>query len=231
MQKILNRIKNYRQAFFKKINKNYYSQFGEDKILAEIIKDNFKKGFYVDVGCFHPKKHSNTYLLHKKGWNGINIDVEKDKIDVFNLSRKSDHNVLAAVSKNSKKLTVYKFQEYGLGTTTNKNLIKNEKDIINSYVINSKTLNEIIENSSYNNREIDLLNIDVEGCDFDVLQSLNLKKHKPKIIIIESLLTNIIEIINSDMYLYLISNNYSLRSWNFYSLIFTFKESDIIKYR
>ena len=39
-----------RQSFFRKINKSFYSQFGEDKVLQEILKININKGFYVDVG-------------------------------------------------------------------------------------------------------------------------------------------------------------------------------------
>ena len=35
------------------------------------------------------------------------------------------------------------------------------------------TLNEILENSKYCNREIDLLDIDVEGADYKVLLGLN----------------------------------------------------------
>ena len=63
----MNKIKLVIQAFFKKINKNYYSQFGEDRIIInEILNPNYRNGFYIDVGCFHPKKYSNTYLLHKK---------------------------------------------------------------------------------------------------------------------------------------------------------------------
>ena len=56
----------FRQTFLKKLNKNFYSQFGEDKILFEIIPKNVSNGFYVDVGCFHPKKYSNTYMLLKE---------------------------------------------------------------------------------------------------------------------------------------------------------------------
>ena len=69
LKKIIKKIFLIRQLYFKKINKDFYSQFGEDKILKELILDNFNNGFYVDVGCFHPKKHSNTYLLYKKGWS------------------------------------------------------------------------------------------------------------------------------------------------------------------
>ena len=213
-------IKLFRKTFFKKINKNFYSQFGEDKILNEILDKDYKNGFYVDVGCFHHKKYSNTYLLFKKGWSGINIDLEQDKIDVFNLARPYDHNILSAVSDVSKKLTVYKTDEYSVGTTTKKSLIKDMNNVIDTFDINSKTLNNIIENSPFNNKEIDLLNIDTEGNDYSVLMSLNLDKYKPKIIIIESHLKNINEIIKCDIYNYLSSKNYKLRSWNFYSLIF-----------
>jgi len=45
----------FRLVFFKKINTNFYSQFGEDKVLNELIPNKFTNGFYVDVGCFHPK--------------------------------------------------------------------------------------------------------------------------------------------------------------------------------
>ena len=213
-------IKLFRKTFFKKINKNFYSQFGEDKILNEILDKDYKNGFYVDVGCFHHKKYSNTYLLFKKGWSGINIDLEQDKIDVFNLARPYDHNILSAVSDVSQKLTVYKTDEYSVGTTTKKSLIKDMNNVIDTFDINSKTLNNIIENSPFNNKEIDLLNIDTEGNDYSVLMSLNLDKYKPKIIIIESHLKNINEIIKCDIYNYLSSKNYKLRSWNFYSLIF-----------
>ena len=38
-----------------------YSQFGEDLVLQKIFLDR-SDGFYVDVGAFHPKYYSNTYL-------------------------------------------------------------------------------------------------------------------------------------------------------------------------
>ena len=54
-----------KQTIIKKNYKIFYSQFGEDRIINELIKKNYKNGFYVDVGCYHPKKYSNTHLLHK----------------------------------------------------------------------------------------------------------------------------------------------------------------------
>ena len=49
---------------------NNGSQFGEDKFLMDLFKKEYK-GKYLDLGCFHPTKHNNTYLLYKNGWRGI----------------------------------------------------------------------------------------------------------------------------------------------------------------
>ena len=228
----MNIFKLLRIAYFKKVNRFSYSQFGEDRILNEIIKKNHVDGFYVDVGCFHPKKHSNTYILHKRGWSGINIDVEKDKIDVFNLTRRNDDNILIAVSTNNAKKTVYKFDKFSVTTkTSEKDSLKCNDEIKDSYSIDSMSLNEIVKNSKFNGKEIDLLNIDIEGNDLDALKSLDIVKHNPKIIIIESHCVEINDIINSPIYLYLSKNNYFLRSWCFYSLIFVKKNSNVIRNR
>ena len=68
IKSLFNKILLFRQTFFKKINKNSYSQFGEDKILNELIPKNFTNGFYVDVGCFHHKNTQiPTYYLKRAG--------------------------------------------------------------------------------------------------------------------------------------------------------------------
>ena len=77
--------------------KSYFSFSGVDLIIENIFR-NQKKGFYVDVGCQHPIKNNNTYLLFKKGWFGLNIDLDKDNIDLFNAARPNDENLNIAIS-------------------------------------------------------------------------------------------------------------------------------------
>ena len=216
---LINKFLIYRQAYFKKINKNFYSQFGEDKILFEIIPKNLSKGFYVDVGCFHPKKNSNTFMLHKRGWFGINIDMEEDKINTFNITRPDDFNYLAAISDKIENVKIFRNQKFGVSSTITKDIIK-KKDVIDEILIETKTLNNVLELSPFKNKEIDLLNIDTEGNDFKVLKSLNFEIYNPKIVIIETHLKDINEIIKSEQYKYLIDKKYYLISWNVYSLIF-----------
>ena len=44
-----------RKLFFIKTKTNHYSQFAEDVSIVRFFPKNYK-GFFVDVGCFHPKK-------------------------------------------------------------------------------------------------------------------------------------------------------------------------------
>ena len=50
------------------------SQFGEDKFILNLFLDDYK-GKYIDLGCYHPTRHSNTNILYQNGWTGINIDL------------------------------------------------------------------------------------------------------------------------------------------------------------
>ena len=219
----LDKLSLLRQVYLKKLDKNFYSQFGEDKILFELIPKNFKSGFYVDVGCFHHKKYSNTYLLHKRGWVGVNIYMEKDKIDLFNIARPGDYNFLGAISDKKDKVKIYRNQKYGVSSTINPDFL-DKKNIIDEHVIETTTLNDVLNNSPYQNKKIDLLNIDTEGNDFKVLKSLNFKIYDPSIIVIETHLKTIEQIMQSEIYLYLEERMYTLKSWTIYSLIFVKKD-------
>ena len=127
-QKIKYNLELIKQGFIKKNYKIFYSQFGEDRIINEILKKN-RKGIYVDVGCYHPKKYSNTFLLYRdKKWRGINIDIEEEKIALFKILRPEDINICCPVSNFSKLVEVNKLGNFNVGSyikkIKKKNLIK-----------------------------------------------------------------------------------------------------------
>lgn len=51
----------------------FYSDDGVDRWIAENLKLP-EVGRYVDVGCAHPLRYSNTAFLRARGWTGIAID-------------------------------------------------------------------------------------------------------------------------------------------------------------
>lgn len=210
-----------RKTWLTKSYRTYFSQFGEDAVLRELISLKKNRGFFVDVGAYHPKKFSNTYMLYKRGWRGINVDMDPVKILSFNLARSDDHNVCAAVSDKVENVTIYNFSKFGLGSTIDLKTVSNtEAPPTEKREVQTITLAEILEKSAFKNREIDLLSIDTEGVDFKVLTSFDIDVYKPKIIVIESMLRSIPEIMECEIYKYLIMHSYQLVSWVHLSMIF-----------
>ena len=178
---------------------------GEDLIISDLTK-NIKNGFYVDAGCYHPLHLNNTFLLHNMGWRGINIDISKYSIDLFNHCRPADVNVNLAVSNKSGLLKYYFQKKISQLTTTKKNIsLRRMQGNIKEKKIKSLKLNSILNQSKFKNRQIDFLNIDVEGADFEVLKSLDFTIYEPKIICIEIMDKNIFE---SKIYNFLKDINY-----------------------
>ena len=178
---------------------------GEDLIISDLTK-NIKNGFYVDAGCYHPLHLSNTYLLYKRSWTGINIDISEFSIKLFNYLRPNDVNINSAVSNMEKEISFY-YQKKLSQLSTIKKAISNERmqGNIKEKKIKSLKLNSILNQSKFKNRQIDFLNIDVEGADFEVLKSLNFTIYEPKIICIEIMDKNIFE---SKIYNFLKDINY-----------------------
>ena len=200
--------------FVRKVRK-YYSQYGEDIVIDHFI-DIKQKGFYVDVGCYHPIKNNNTYKLYRKGWEGINIDVDSIKIEAFNLVRPRDVNITAAISDKEEIVPLYSFGFYTLISTLDKEfadrLVNDQRDYRVSQVKTQK-LTDIIDKSKFCGKKIDLLSIDVEGHDLNVLKSLSFEKYYPKVIIVEHHVKNIDNILKSELNNFLAEKGYYLGNW------------------
>ena len=166
---------------------------GEDLVLADLTK-NIKNGFYVDAGCYHPLHLNNTYLLYRQKWSGINIDISDFSIKLFNYIRPMDVNINSAVSDTEKEVTFYYQKKLSQLSTIKKDISKERmQGLIKEQKIKSYKLTSILNNSKFRNRQIDFLNIDIEGADYEALKSLDFKIYNPKIICIEIIEKNIFE--------------------------------------
>ena len=151
------------------------------------LKNYFKKrtdGLYIDIGCYHPIRLSNTKFLYDQGWRGINIDISKKSIDLFNIARKKDINLNIGIGNKNKisdayfkkdlfhaNTLVYEHAEKFLGKLTKKK-------------ISVQTLDSVILKYA-NKKKIDFIDIDCEGNDLEVLEGLDLSKIEIDIMSIE----------------------------------------------
>ena len=185
-------------------NKNFLnngSQFGEDKFLINLFKKDYK-GKYLDLGCFHPTKHNNTNILYKNGWRGINIDLNPLTIELFNFMRPHDINLNVAISDNETEKNLYFIDELNTQNTLDENQLfflkkhhnVKEEEIIKRR-IKTKKLDSIL--TEYNFNKIDFMNIDIEGHELNVIETIDFKKIKIRYICIEMINHNEIAVKNS----------------------------------
>ena len=217
MKKIEKKIKDYliklypfnKLYFFLKILKKskkryHYADNGEDIIIQGLFNHK-KDGFYIDVGCYHPIRASLTHLLYKKGWRGVNIDISKDTINLFNIARPNDKNINIGIA--DKEGEDFYYQSSHINQANSFKFYDNVEKV----KVQITTLNNIIENLEI--KKIDFLNIDVEYRDFKALQGLNLNNVRPSLIAIEDNdAYDIADVTNSDIYKYMTNNKYFLYS-------------------
>ena len=167
------------------------SQFGEEKKILELF-DKDLKGVYVDLGCFHPTRSNNTLEMYKKGWHGLNVDLNPLTIDLFNYARPFDINICCAISnkKTTKKL-------FFLGDLDSKNTLDpSHKNWLSKHFkiskrdfkirsVKTNTLNSLLK--KYDFYQIDFMNIDLEGHELEVIKSINFKEFNIKVICVEIL--------------------------------------------
>ena len=174
----------YRRKYkYKKIS---YSLNAVDLIIDYIFK-NKNNGFYLDVGSQHPISNNNTYLLFKREWSGINIDLDKKNIDLFNTARPNDINLNSAISSDVAEKKLYFYHDKSPINTLNKVVSDFQTASVKEIKrIKTTTLDIALQNLKFNNK-IDYMNLDVEGHEMDIFKAFNLSLYKPSVISVEFL--------------------------------------------
>jgi FkbM family methyltransferase len=168
-----------------------YSWEGEDLLVRKISRDVFgiNKGFYVDIGAHHPFNLSNTALLYSEGWRGINIDAMPGSMAEFRAHRPDDINLEIGIAPSPGVLRYTSFSDPGLnGFLTQEEVTRTVSRGVQSLQqieIQVKDINSVLAEHSAD-KEIDLLSIDVEGMDYDILNSLS-DSYRPRLVITEVL--------------------------------------------
>ncbi len=163
-----------------------YSQTKEDITLEKLIGRK-KNGFYVDIGAHHPVKLSNTNRFYQQGWHGINIEPNPQWIKLFETERPRDKNICCGVGENRGSLTYYEMSNPGL-SGFDKTQIEISKKLGSSvkkeYQVPIRSLSEIFM-EHVQDSYIDFLSIDIEGMEYEALNSNDWSKWRPRFICIE----------------------------------------------
>ena len=211
-----------RKLFLTKRKFSHHGQCAEDTAIARFFPKRYK-GLFVDVGCFHPVKYSNTYRFYKQGWRGINIDIDAIKIEGFKMIRPGDVSLARAVSDQQGEITYWTNGFYSPTVTLDQDFAESEKRNKKDYrprTVQADRLTQIIDDTKFKDQAIDLLTIDVEGHDYYVLKSLDFDRYTPQLIAVETQLETLDAVMAGDTFRFLQEKGYVLVNWVGMTLMF-----------
>jgi len=191
--------KNLLDSISRKINKitsaayssGSFSQFGEDLIIDQALNIIREEDIsYLDIGANHPYSLSNTYFFYRKGFSGTLVEPDPylcKKLYKRKRDRVLNYGVSFGESIESAKL--YIMNPRVLNTFSLKEAKRIEKDtqykIIDTVNVKLIPINILLE--SYLSVIPSVLSIDVEGLDFDILNSINFEKYRIPVVVAETL--------------------------------------------
>jgi len=165
-----------------------FSQFGEDLALVRYFEE--RTGFYVDVGAHHPIRFSNTHLLHRRGWSGINIDAHPGAIELFRKLRPNDLSIQAAISDKVEAVEFLLYDEpalsrievhSGAAAAGNSSMPQPARKLN----LKTTTLAALLASHLPAGQKIDFLNVDCEGHDLAVLASNDWTRYAAELVCVE----------------------------------------------
>jgi FkbM family methyltransferase len=169
-----------------------YSQAGEDAIIRYLFNDyGLKKISYLDLGTNKPNFGNNTYWFYTRNCRGVCVEANPELFKQIKTIRRKDIVLNLGISTNKQdSAPFYIFNETAISTfdkNESEKRINSGKYKLNKIVdVKLKSINTLIsENFTY---YPDFLSIDIEGLDYNVLDSLNVEKFPIPVICVETCL-------------------------------------------
>ena len=165
-----------------------FSSAGEDMILRHLIGSDKMSGFYVDVGAVHPTLFSNTYFFYLNGWQGINIEARPGSKTLFDKIRPRDINLELGISSESGTMTYYFISEDSTMNSFSAEFLREIEmleHVSKEIPVATIPLADVLERHLPDGQAIDFMSVDVEGHDFEVLESNDWTRFRPRIVVVE----------------------------------------------
>src|SRR5215470_10770922 len=162
-----------------------YAQNFEDLYLWRALQ-HVTHGFYIDVGAQDPTTDSVTRAFYERGWRGVNIEPVEQYFAALERQRPDDINICAVATSSSGLATLFQIPDTGLSTIDPENATRAvEKGYSGQHkTVKAVTLQEVW--NAHHPADVHFLKIDVEGAETEVLKGIDLRQHRPWIVVVEA---------------------------------------------
>ena len=164
-----------------------YAQNGEDVVLFRAL-GAVEGGRYVDVGANDPVDLSVTYAFYLRGWSGITIDPVHEYAERQRAVRPRDVMVEAAVSGDVGSVTLHQIAGTGLSTLVDDVGAEHRGAgwAVEDVVVPARRLDDVLADAGWDGLDIHFMVVDVEGAERAVLETLDLGRWRPWVVVVEA---------------------------------------------
>jgi FkbM family methyltransferase len=168
----------------------FYSQFGEDRLLASIFAST-GKGLCIEVGANDGINDSTTYYFEQQGWDCLLVEPNPELCRAIRSVRRARvFECAASAAEGSATLYVAEGAERAHGVSSlgvDEHAARRISDfgfVARPLQVPTRRLDDILEEAGVT-RSPDFITIDVEGHELEVLKGFSIDRWKPLIIIAE----------------------------------------------
>ncbi len=160
-------------------DKKYYSQYGQDEIVLDILNHK-RSGFFVDIGAHDGKELSNTYFMEKNlDWSGICVEPNPSVIRELRNNRSCIIETRPISKQTGETIRFYEHDEPMLSMTTGRGVSLQNPDGTLVDENTSKKMQGVSINDALTihdaPKDIDYISMDIEGHEPEILLTFDFK--------------------------------------------------------
>ncbi len=159
-----------------------YAQHGEDVVLWRALGDRAHVT-YVDVGAYDPRFDSVTRALYERGWRGVNLEPQPDRLAAFERDRPEDINLAIAAGDRDGTTILTIPSNQGWATIHEPDGGLPGQSAIQHIEVPLRRLDTLLPELGI--EHVDVLKIDAEGAEADVVRGLLTGGPRPTVCVVE----------------------------------------------
>ncbi len=169
-----------------------HAQNGEDVVLRRALRD-VELGRYVDIGANHPYEDSISRSFYDAGWRGLTVEPVAQLAALHRSQRPGDELFEGVVSDSGEDhVTLHTYPEHGLSTTVDSVQESHTRSgrAGTDVRVAATGLDPLLERLGWADEPLHFMTVDTEGAEASVLASIDLRRWRPWVLVIESTFPN-----------------------------------------
>lgn len=170
------------------------SQYLEDKHLFSSFFSGLCGGSYVELGGLNGVRFSNTYMFaNAMNWTGVLLELSPTKFKELQVNRPNDVTVNAAVCGKPRTLHWVENKKtpatsgvWEFSSQSHREKWWPGRTIDKATPVECRGLGELLETNAPDMEFFDFLSLDIEGAEFEAIQSIDWNRHGFGVIVVEA---------------------------------------------